>query len=802
MVCFSKCFSLMLASSFSTTLHGFWTVALLLAFSQPSFSQKATLTGYVTDSTSGEVLIGATIATGDLQGGVVTNKYGFFSLTIPRDPTKVIIRYMGYLSKEYRFTLAKDSTIFCGLTPSSQLLQEVVISSDKQQAETPLGLVALSLDRLKTVPALLGEADVLKAFSLTPGVSVGNEGTAGLLVRGGTPDQNLILLDEATVYNVSHLFGFVSIFHTNALKKVDLYKAGFPARFGGRLSSVVDITMKEGNKGQRQGEWSLGLLSSRFMWEGPLNRKKQNPVAFMLSGRSSYLGLFTLPNYISFIRGNESQYVAYWLYDINAKVNQTFQDGSQWMVSFYRGTDSWSAGEASSAVRSRSDLNWGNTTLTARYTRMLYPKLFFRSLLIYSKYKYGLSTQTKSLVNIEGASNNRFGSQSSVRDYTIKLGVDYMPSNRHQIKVGIESVAHRYQPSKIQSSYFLNPDTLTKVNQHIPASENTLYAEDDISLSAILKANIGLRSVLFHVQGRNYPSLEPRLTINYLLPSFFALKGAYSQMRQFIHLLSNNSIGLPNDIFVPATSKVPPQFSQQLAAGITKTLQDYNLEVSVEGYYKTSHHLIDYQNGANLLTAYNNSWEESIEKNGVAKAYGMEVFINKTQGKFTGWIAYTLAWNRRKFATLNNGRWYAAPYDRRHTVAWTGSYALGKHVTLSANWTFHSGQPFTLPVALRKNINNDLIYLIYSDRNNVRMPVYHRMDVNINFLRTTRKNRQATWSLGIYNVYNRINAYYLDISRLYVFEEAPNLTVTGTNFSLRSIGALPILPSLTYTLKY
>jgi len=431
------------------------------------------------------------------------------------------------------------------------------------------------------------------------------------------------------------------------------------------------------------------------------------------------------------------------------------------------------------------------------------PKLFFRTVLAYSRYQYGLGIRNFLVNDGKETLANTFRSRSGVRDWTLKAGFDYYANASHQIRFGIEAIRHRYQPSYIQTSYPLNSDTLAAVNRPVPANEAALYAEDEVSVVSWLKLNAGLRGVLYNVDNQNYSSLEPRLTVNVLLPRNFAIKGAYSQMRQYIHLLTSNSLGFPNDVWVPATRRVPPQFSQQTAVGLTKTIPKLALDVSVEGYYKIMKNLIDYQDGSNFLTTYNNTWENIVAKNGFGEAYGLEFFINKTKGRFTGWLAYTLAWNRRIFSEINNGNWFAAPYDRRHTISLTGTYNLNEHVNVSANWTFHSGQPVTVPVAVRRDFELNQAWLIYGDRNNFRMPAYHRLDVSFNFTHETKRGRQATWSVGLYNAYNRINPYFLQIQQLYIFEDVRNIPRTlGTDFYLQAVGVLPILPSVTYSLKY
>lgn len=767
------------------------------------YSQNATLSGYITDAKTGEALIGATIYETGSGIGTATNRYGFYSLPVQEANVQIVFSFIGYQADTVGFVFSKDTVLNRRLKPEIQSLREVQVTGKTSQRETPLGLVNIPIARLKSIPVLMGEPDIIKALSLTPGVSIGNEGTSNMLVRGGTPDQNLILLDEATVYNVSHLFGLVSVFNPDAIKNVDLYKAGFPARFGGRLSSVLDITMKEGNNQEKKGEWSIGLLSSRFNLEGPLSNKLKGRTSYMVSARAFYLGIFTLPSYIAYRARKGDYFATYWMYDLNFKVNHKFKDGGQAFLSFYNGTDFYRAGDASSNQRSTFGLAWGNTTATARYVRSFTPKLFFKSALTYTRYRYGINLENFAVVDNREVRDNFLYSTPSIRDWTLKTSMDWFPNANHQVKAGFEGILHQYRPSNIETAFEINPDTLRKINTPVPATEMAVFVEDDVRIAPWLKANVGFRGVVFNVRDATYFSPEPRLTFNVLLPNDFAIKGAYSQVRQFIHLLINNGIGLPNDIWVPATRQVPPQFSRQVALGITKTLTRQNLELSVEAYHKTMTNLIDYKEGVNYLTNFR-PWEETVEKNGIGEAYGLELFVNRTQGRFTGWLAYTLAWNTRRFAAINNGNQYPAPFDRRHNIALTGAYRLSSKVSVSANWIFQSGSPVTVPVAVRQDFERGFPVFIYGERNNFRMPAYHRLDMAFTFKHTTRKGKQATWALGVYNLYNRINPFYVDVQRRLIWQNQTNFSgpITGSDNWLRMGGFLPVLPYFSYSKKF
>jgi hypothetical protein len=491
------------------------------------------------------------------------------------------------------------------------------------------------------------------------------------------------------------------------------------------------------------------------------------------------------------------------MYDANFKIHHKFGNGSQLFLSFYQGDDFYKAGDGDSKQRSTFGLNWGNTTATARYIRPLTSKLFFSSVLTHSAYQYGIDIESFTMIDNKPVRDSYFSSRPGVRDWTLKAGFDYFPTFGQQVKFGIEATRHLYRPAYLRTSYLVDAQTLARINAPIIASEGALFVEDEIQLSSRLNTNIGLRSVVFGVENKNYFSLEPRLTSNLLLPGDIALKGAYSHMRQFIHLLINNGVGLPNDIWVPATADVPPQYARQLALGLFKSLPARYLELSLEAYHKTMTSLIDYKDGANYLTNLDESWQQSIARNGRGQAYGLESFVNKTQGRFTGWLAYTLAWNKRRFEEINGGKWYAANFDRRHNIALTGAFAITPKVDVSANWVFQSGAPATVPVAVRQDFERGFPVFIYGDRNNFRMPAYHRLDLGFSIKHTTRRGKQALWSAGVYNLYNRANPFYVEV-RSRVIPEDPNGFSTkfiGSNNTLSQGSFLPILPYISYTKK-
>lgn len=769
-----------------------------------SFAQRVTISGYVTDKTSGESLSGATIFSALTRAGTLSNSYGFFSLRVAT-PTLVRFSYVGYEPITLTITATQDTVVQIRLAPIATQMSPVSVLARKVDPahDQPIGLLSIPIQQLKAVPALLGETDVIKALALTPGVTTGNEGTTGLLVRGGTPDQNLILLDDATVYNVAHLFGFVSTFNPDAIRKVDLYKGGFPARYGGRLSSVVDLAMKEGNNRQHRREVSIGLVSSRILWEGPLSTKHYGRSSYFISARSSYFTLFLLPNLITFWASQGGQYFNYWLYDINAKANHQFRDGSRLFVSLYNGNDTWTAQEGTRNDRSRFNLNWGNTTASVRYTRALAKHLFLRSTLTYSYYHYRLGTKALTKEDDGWQTLQRFRVSSTIQDITAKVALEYSPWTTHKLQGGLEAIRHRFHPTRLSTSYQLNSDTLARINAAVPATELAAYLEDNLSLTPWLKSNIGIRAVNYTVGSKTYTYTEPRFSLNVIPSQRWSLKLGYSRMHQFVHLLTSNGIGLPNDVWVPSTPNVPPQGSTQLSAGVTYVPTNKALTITLEAYHKTLNGLIDYQTGTGFMSNFNQSWETTVERDGIGDSKGLELMLHKTQGRLQGWASYTWAHHQRRFATIDQNRWYDANFDRRHVFSTTGQYAISDHISASATWVYQSGQPTTIPVAIQENLGQEATaypLLIYRERNNFRMPAYHRLDLAITLKHLTRKRRRnAQWSLGIYNAYNRANPFYLDFEKKNIY--SGRVDTIGFDYKVVRKAVFPVLPYVSYSLE-
>ncbi|MBW8048905.1 MAG: TonB-dependent receptor plug domain-containing protein [Cytophagales bacterium] len=782
------------------------------AYAQKPPSSKAsggryTISGYVEDAGSGEKLIGAHVyETGSLKG-TTTNIYGFYSLTLPSsDSVEIAYSYIGYQIIKRSIRLQSNQHINISLN-SAIVLEEVEITGTRIEDQTQMSVIEVPISQIKTMPAFLGEVDVLKSLQMLPGVQSGGEGTSGLYVRGGGPDQNLILLDGAPVYNASHLFGFFSVFNADAIKNIQFTKGGFPARYGGRLSSVIEINVKEGNMKKFTGEGSVGIIAARLTVEGPIKKEK---TSFIISGRRTYIDILARPFILAASEGEASG--GYYFYDLNAKVNHKFSDRDRLYLSFYTGddrfylraSDKYTTGDGTKyEYNNIFRLGWGNITSSLRWNHILNKKLFSNAALTYSRFKFYTTIKIEDIEEpssgekIEESFNLKYF--SGIRDWTAKVDFDYFPNPDHYIKFGMNNILHRFNTGAVQFQFNLSDGTdldTTFGSQGVDAYELALYFEDDIRFSRRLKANLGLHTSGFLVNDEFYYSIQPRISSRYYLTDNWALKSSFATMTQYIHLLTNSNISLPTDLWVPATDIVKPQHSQQVALGIARTimLHEKKYELSVEGYYKWMQNIIEYIAGANFLDL-NADWQTKVEA-GKGWSYGAELFLQKKTGKTTGWLGYTLSWTNRQFETINLGKKYPYKYDRRHDVAIVITYKVDKNIDFSANWIYGTGNAITLPIARYKSINDFANYWpgyeieYYGDKNSFRMRAYHRFDIGINFHKK-KKWGERTWTIGVYNVYNRKNPYFLYFG-----------VDNRGDPALKQVSLFPILPSFSYSFKF
>lgn len=784
-------------------------LVLLLPLIGLSQKNSYTISGYVTETGSKENLPGVNIYVPRLKSGTTTNTYGFYSLTLPGDSVELVISYVGYQTQIIKLYLNANTPLDISMENSS-LLKEVVVSDTKTEhisEDVQMSKIDIPIEQVKELPALLGEKDVMKVIQLLPGVQKGSEGSSGIYVRGGGPDQNLIILDDATVYNANHLFGFFSLFNGDALKSVELTKGGFPARYGGRLSSVIDMQMKDGNKEKLKGEAGIGLISSRLTLEGPI---KKNKASFLFSARRTYIDLLIRP----FTTKKNDNKFGYYFYDFNAKLNYVIDYKNKLYLSGYFGKDKFylreSKMDADRGIRDRSGIDWGNATATLRWNHLINEKLFSNVSFIFTDFLFNIGYENS-------YANNQYNFRyfSGIRDYSVKADLDYYPNSRHTIKTGLYFTYHYFRPNAIAVKSHNDDPTYNGLNfkakTYFDTYETAVYAEDDFKLSEKWRTNAGIRLSNFNVKRESYFNAEPRLSLKYAIRSDLSLKASYAIMNQYIHLLSNSGIGLPSDLWVPATNRIKPQQSQQAAIGLAKDLKikDDNFQLSVEGYYKKSRNIIGYKEGASFLDIsvddknenYKFSYED-IVTSGKAESYGAEVFIQKKSGKFTGWIGYTLSWTWLTFDSLNFGKRFPSKYDRRHDISLTGTYKLSDHITLSAVWVYGTGNAITLPVSAYQLSGSGSIQsptgpfmpktiYDYGEKNSFRMAAYHRLDLSIQFHRQ-RKHYERIIELGVYNAYSRKNPFFYSTNY-----DSDTKTIRLTQISL-----FPIIPSISWTYKF
>lgn len=779
--------------------NGFVLLLLLILPFTMLAQKKVTLSGYLRDAASSETLIGATIYFKENQQAVQTNAYGFYSISVPAGQYTVIFSYVGYGTKTESIALNESRSYDVALE-NQTVMKEVEITStrkDENVKGTAMGTVSLSVDKIKALPVLFGEVDILKTLQLMPGVQSAGEGSAGFYVRGGGPDQNLVLLDDAVVYNTGHLFGFFSVFNSDAIKNVTLIKGGMPAQYGGRLSSVVDVSMKDGNMKQYHAEGGIGLIASRLTLEGPIKKDKGS---FMLAGRRTYIDVLVKP----FVKG-AAKNSGYYFYDANLKANYALTPKDHLYLSGYLGLDKFKFQGSSGSFK--ADIPWGNTTATLRYNHLFSDKLFSNTTLVYNDYKFASNFDLDQFA-IKFA--------SGIRDLNAKTDLDYFTSFNHHFKAGVGYTYHTFTPNQVSGQ----ADTLVILpNKALIkyAHELGAYVQDEFDITKWLKVNAGIRYSWFGQVGpyhyyqyddaqrktpdstfypsgklvQSYGGWEPRLNVNFEVSKTSSIKASVTKTYQYIHLTSNNGSTLPTDVWVPSTYLVKPQMSWQYSLGYFRNFLDDKLETSVEVYYKNMTHQIEYKDG--FVPGAEDPEIDYVFGNG--EAYGAEFFVNKTRGRFTGWIGYTLSWTYRKFADLNNGERFPAKYDRRHDLSLVGSYELSPKWTLSGVFIYGSGNAITLPT--NYYFVNGTLEQQYSKINAYRIFPYHRLDLSAVYKpKPKRKKRwESSWAFSIYNVYDRHNPYFL-------YVDTNGSVNNGINVKVMEVSIFPILPSITYNFRF
>ncbi len=772
---------------------------LLLSISATSQKETATISGYIQDASTGEKLIGAGVYDVKSEQGARTNVYGFFSLTLPKDSVQLRIMYVGYETIEMRLKLEEDQTINVEIKSSEELKSVVIKGKESIQDETQMSSMNLSMAKVKALPVFMGEVDIMKTIQLLPGIQSGSEGASGIYVRGGGPDQNLVLLDGVPVYNASHLFGFFSVFNADAINNVQLIKGGFPARYGGRLSSVIDIRMKEGNMKEFHGEGSVGLISSKLTLEGPIKKDK---TSFLISARRTYIDLLARPIIKAAGDGNVG---GYYFYDLNGKINHKFNDKSRLYFSVYNGKDraylKYDESSLENGIRETEtfdqSLQWGNFISALRWNYIINPKLFMNVTGTYSRYKFNVGFNYENSEVGAGVNNQesyQFDYLSGINDWSGKVDFDYVPNANHSVKFGTGYIYHTFTPGvnevSLSSDGSTNDTTYGSTNQY--GNEFYGYIEDDFKIGNRLKANLGVHASGFLVGNKTYYSIQPRVALRYKLNELSSIKASYSRMTQFLHLLTNQSIGLPTDLWVPVTDTIPPQQSDQFAIGYARTIKkDY--ELSVEAYYKTMENVIEYKDGASFL-GNDKDWQSKVEI-GRGWSYGGEILFEKKVGKTTGWIGYTLSWTERQFDGLNFGEKFPYRYDRRHDIGIAITHKFNDRVDVGVVWVYGTGNAVTL--GLERYLSFDNVFGSgygeiehIESRNNYRMPAYHRLDLGVN-LHKKKKWGEQTWSFGVYNAYSRQNPFFLEFG----YND-------NNQRALKQYSLFPIIPSFNYSFKF
>lgn len=789
-------------------------ITFLCAYCALLSARNYTISGYVSYAESGETMISATIFDQLSQKGTITNSFGFYTLTLPEGSVELKYSYIGCETQVRKMMLDKDIVLNISLE-ETVALDEITVVGRRDElgvSGSQMSAVTVPIKQLAKIPALAGEVDIIKALQLMPGVQSGGEGSAGLYVRGGGPEENLILLDGVPLYNVNHMMGFFSVFNADAIKNVTLYKGNFPARFGSRLSSVVDVTQKEGNAKSYHGSATIGILSAKLNLEGPIIKDK---TTFNISGRRTYFDVLSAP-FIKAMKGN-----GYYFYDLNAKITHKFSDKDKLSLSYYMGDDKIYIGTEESnktyaykvTSSQNMDMKWGNTVGVLNWYHLFTDKLFMNTTVAYTKYRFNMGmTMTESNVAIQqgfydNINTNTISLLSSIHDQSINTALEYHPNTDHSIKFGANYTYHTFEPSVTQIR-MQERETNQNINlgdQKSYTHEAAVYAEDNWSIREIVKLNMGLRASMYKTSKSWYPSIEPRLSARVMVSPVVSVKASYAYMSQYIHLLSNSNISLPTDLWVPVTNTIKPMNSNQFAIGAFYNFNNL-LDISVEGYYKTMSNLLAYKDGASFMATTEN-WENKVVM-GDGRSYGIELLIQKQVGHLTGWVGYTWSKALRQFdrpgQEINYGKEYYAKFDRRHDFSVTLAYKLSEHWDISSSFIFGSGNRGTLGLQKFAASNNDIsfpevnnnqsnnIEMVnnVSERNNYQMPNYHRLDFGATYT-TKHQFGESVLNFSVYNVYNHLNPYLITIGQ----------NDDGTS-SLKQTSIFPIIPSISYTFKF
>lgn len=777
-----------------------------------------TVSGAVKDATSGEYLIGAIVSSVDHQKGATTNLYGFYSLTVPAGKQTLQFRLVGYQTIEIPVDLKADMSLDQFLSPQQVETGEVTIEGNKNNntRSTDIGKIGLEMEQVKTLPVLLGEIDILKTITLLPGVKSSGEGNAGFYVRGGGVDQNLVLLDNATVYNASHLFGFFSVFNADAVKNLELTKGGIPSEHGGRLASVLDVSLKEGNQRKFQAQGGIGTIASRLTIEGPI---KKDTASFIISARRTYIDVLAKP----FIKPTANAYGSgYYFYDVNAKINWRISPKDQLFLSGYFGRDVFNFSSRETNFNTR--IPWGNSTGTLRWNRVINSRLFMNAIVTFTDYKFSFGAKQQDF---------EFTLSSGIRDIGSKIQWSYYPNYRHRMKWGIEYTHHDFQPNSVYArSGDTEFDTGEKV--HLYSHESAVYVQDEFDITEALSVNAGLRYSMFAHVGpftrfinnetgstlnrttityergdlvKYYGGFEPRLNVRWSLSKDASIKGGYMRNFQYVHLTSLSPTSLPTDVWLPSTELLRPQIGEQYSVGYFRNFDNNNWESSFELYYKTMLNQTEYREGAQPDQTINDNIDNLLVF-GTGLSYGAEFFLKKSKGKLNGWVGYTWSRTDRTFADINQGRTFPTRWDRRHDVSFVLNYNIHPRVDLGFVFVYATGNAITLPV--ERYFYENRIIDVYGDRNSYRMAPYHRADISVTWKLSNVKRQKkgeedaeprlrryrSNLNFSVYNLYNRMNPYFI------YFGTDGQLQSGVLQVKAYQVSLFPILPSITWNFEF
>ncbi|AMM50023.1 TonB-dependent receptor [Rufibacter sp. DG15C] len=761
------------------------SLLLFLCLSSSLAAQdKVTLSGTLRDASTGEPLIGANVGILGTASGVITNTNGFYSLTTVPGSYRIQFSYLGYQSQINELSLTSDVKLNLELTALNTELKEVVVEGERNTFQDRLTRPQMSVETLssreaKLLPALFGEVDIIKTLQLKPGIQSGGEGTSGLFVRGGSNDQNLVLLEDALVYNPSHLFGFFSVFNPDAVRNVELYKGGFPAQFGGRLSSVLDVKMRDGNRKDYDVSGGLGLIASRLTVEGPIQKEKSS---FLVSTRRTYVDVFTrMINKSQEDDPDWSPIPDYYFYDFNAKATFELGPSDRLFVNGYYGKDFFKFNDADFDF----NFNWGNRVASARWAHQFSPRFFVNSTFSTSNYEYEIANKLDIF---------SFNLTSNITDYTLKTDFEYLPNDHHHVRFGASATEHQFTVGRLQASSD-DGSVNVQAGNNYNGQEFGLYASDDWGLTPLLTVSYGVRVSGFR-NDKTFVGLEPRASVNYRFTETLSLKANYTRMYQYVHLVSNSGASLPTDIWYPSSPGVKPQRSDQVALGVTKIYKEKYL-LSTEAYYKDMKRQLDLKDGAQI---FGNAELEEEFVFGTGESYGQEFYVEKKEGKTTGWIGYTLSWTNRTFPDINNGKKFPTRFDRRHDLSVVAIHELNKRISATATFVYGTGNAYSLPVQrfVFQDVNGEdyTVIPVYTERNSFRLAAYHRLDLGVVYkLRPKRGTSDLTFS--VYNAYNRRNPYFVYFETI---KDEETEQITG--FVAKQVSLFPVIPSITYNFKF